>query len=107
LDVRPELGDRPVEVVMTINTSYKLTVPNDSVVRLATEGGVLGPTVVEIDTRKAIGPPIQDNGVLPSMEITDSRAARVLEFIGNTFLYESRKLRDTEKPLSPPTNSSK
>lgn len=42
VDLRSGVSDRPVEVVMALGTSYKLTVPNDSVVEPTSEG-VLGP----------------------------------------------------------------
>jgi ABC-type transporter Mla subunit MlaD len=68
--VRPELGERPVEVVMVIATSYDLAIPSDSPVFLTT-GGLLGSTLVDIDTRHAQGVRIGNNGVLPSSELTD------------------------------------
>jgi len=106
VDVRPELGDHPVEAVMMIGTSYKLTVPNDSVVRLTAEGA-LGPTVLEIDTRKAVGPPAENNGVLKSMEATDNQGARALEFMGNVLIDASKKIRDKDRSPSPPPDPSK
>jgi ABC-type transporter Mla subunit MlaD len=39
--VRPELGERPVEVFMAISAPYDLRIPNDSTVMLSSEG-VLG-----------------------------------------------------------------
>ena len=48
--VRPELGERPVEVLMSISTGYELRIPNDSTVILSTEG-ILGKTFADIDTR--------------------------------------------------------
>ena len=41
--VRPELGERPVEVMMEIAASYDVALPSDSLVRIGT-GGILGPT---------------------------------------------------------------
>lgn len=93
VDVRPDLGDHPVETIMVIGTSYEMKVPNDSVVRLETEG-VLGPTVIQIDTRKAVGRPVENNGVLKSVELTDDQAAHALEFIGNALIDESKKIRE-------------
>ncbi len=63
--VRPELRDRPAEVVMTLSTSYELRIPKDSAVVLAS-AGVLGPTLADIDIRDTSGPPIEDWGVLTS-----------------------------------------
>lgn len=68
--VRPELGERPVEVMMEIAASYDLALPSDSLVRIET-GGILGPTLVDIDTRHAEAVRIGNNGVLPSSELTD------------------------------------
>lgn len=101
LSVRAVLGDRPVDAILAIDTSYKLTIPNDSLVRLTSEG-VLGPTVLEIDTRAAVGPPIENNGLLKSVEITDSQAARALEYVGNALIDASKKMRD--KSPGTPTN---
>ncbi len=36
--VRPELGERPVEVIMEIAASYDLALPSDSTVRIETGG---------------------------------------------------------------------
>jgi len=68
--VRPELGERPVEVMIEIAASYDLALPSDSLVRIET-GGILGPTLVDIDTRHAQGVRIGNDGVLPSSELTD------------------------------------
>ena len=46
VSVRPEFGERPVEVVIEIATPYDLAIPNDSVVLLRT-GGILGPMLVD------------------------------------------------------------
>src|SRR5579864_6042878 len=46
--VRPELGDRPVELIMKLRTPYRLSIPGGSTAKLASRG-VLGPTVVDID----------------------------------------------------------
>ena len=93
VELVPGVRDRPVEVLMTLGTAYKLTLPNDSVVEPTSEG-VLGPTVMEIDTRNTTGSPLESNGVLKSVEITDTQGARALEVIGNALIEESKKLRD-------------
>jgi hypothetical protein len=80
--VRPELGERPVEVLMAIATSYDLAIPKDSIASLAT-AGVLGPTFVDIDTRHAQGVRAESNSVLKSSEITDEEANRALQVVGN------------------------
>lgn len=61
--VRPELRDHPVEVLMLLQTSYDLRIPNDAVVTLES-AGMLGQTYPEIDIRSATGPPLEDGGTL-------------------------------------------
>ena len=103
INVRPELGERPVEVVMAIQTPYDLRVPNGSTASLSAQG-VLGPAVVEIDTRKAGGPPLGSGGVLESLEVTDNQAAHAMEVIGNSLVEASKKLRDQQSnslPVNP------
>jgi ABC-type transporter Mla subunit MlaD len=65
--VHPELGERPVEVLMTISTGYELRIPNDSTVILSTEG-ILGETFADIDTRNAHGPAVGSDGVFQFLE---------------------------------------
>src|SRR5208283_870907 len=47
--VRPERGDRPVEVVLKLRTPYALQVPSGSTAQVA-EPGIMRPAVVDIDT---------------------------------------------------------
>lgn len=63
VQAKPELRDHPAEVIMLIQTPYGLRIPNDSVVTLET-AGVLGEVFPEIDVRNAVGPPVQNDGVL-------------------------------------------
>jgi ABC-type transporter Mla subunit MlaD len=88
-----------VEVFISIGTPYHLSIPCDSTAELSAQG-VLGPTVVEIDTRKATGPPVANNGVLKSFEVemTDSQAAHAMKVLGLTLVEESRKIPEKEKP---------
>jgi phospholipid/cholesterol/gamma-HCH transport system substrate-binding protein len=83
--VRPELGERPVEVVMAISAPYELRIPNDSTVILSTEG-VLGPTFADIDTRRAHGPTIGNDGVLKSSEVTAMDGARAVKRLGDALV---------------------
>lgn len=83
--VRPELGDRPVEVVMAISTTYNLAIPNDATVQLGSDG-VLGPAIVDIDTRHSSGVPVKDHGTLNSVELTDNQAAKAVQRVGNAFV---------------------
>ncbi len=93
--------DHPVEVVTLLDAGQQVSVPNDSVVSLITEG-VLGPTVMDIDTRRAIGPPIENNGVIKSLEVTDNQAAHALEVVGNALINASKKLRDKNESSNSP-----
>lgn len=104
--VRPELGERPVEVLMAISTPYELSIPDDSTVALSAEG-VLGPTFADIDTRFAHGQPLGNNGVLKSLEINGAKSTNnFIEALGDTLVQSSRKSRpqegqpgSTEKPI--------
>jgi ABC-type transporter Mla subunit MlaD len=83
--VRPELGDRPVEVLMSISTPYELRIPNDSTVLLSAEG-VLGETYAEIDTRNAQGPTIGNDGVLKSSEVSVADGANAIRRVGDALV---------------------
>jgi ABC-type transporter Mla subunit MlaD len=83
--VRPELGERFVEVLMAIDTPYELKSPNDSTVVLSTEG-VLGQTFADIDTRSAHGPAIGNDGVLKSSEITAEQGAQAVKHLGDALV---------------------
>ncbi len=86
---------------MLLDTGQELNVPSDSVITLTT-AGVLGPTEIDIDTRGTTGPPIENNGVIKSVEITDNQAAHALEVVGKALIDASKKLRDkNESPNSP------
>jgi ABC-type transporter Mla subunit MlaD len=76
--VRPELGERPVEVLMAISSPYKLAIPDDSTVGTSTEG-VLGRTFADIDTRNAHGPAVRQAGVLKSSDIAPVDGAKALK----------------------------
>jgi phospholipid/cholesterol/gamma-HCH transport system substrate-binding protein len=80
VDLGSESTDHPVEVIMLLGTGEQVTIPNDSEASLATEG-LLGPTIMEIDTRSATGPPIENNGVIKSLEVTDNQAAHALDVL--------------------------
>jgi ABC-type transporter Mla subunit MlaD len=101
--IRPEPSERPVEVLMAITTTYELSIPRDSRATLSAQG-VLGPTVVEINTRMASGSPLENGGVLKSMEgtVTGNQAADVTEKIGNVLIEESKRLREQDKPPGAP-----
>jgi ABC-type transporter Mla subunit MlaD len=106
--VRPELGERPNEVLMAIRTPYDLSIPNDSLVSLTTQG-VLGPTVLDIDTRHAQGPGIMDNAVLKSREVTSEEAAQATKRLKDAIIRAVDKaLPDQQTPnSSKPTDSAR
>jgi phospholipid/cholesterol/gamma-HCH transport system substrate-binding protein len=68
-DIRlaPDRKLTPVEVIMKVNAKYKNAIHTDSRSSLDTIG-VLGDTVVDINSTIATGPPIQNNGELPTTE---------------------------------------
>jgi phospholipid/cholesterol/gamma-HCH transport system substrate-binding protein len=78
--VRPELGQEPVEVVMTLNPSYEIRIPNDSTVSIAT-AGVFGETYAEINAASASGPPIGPNAVLATQRTEQISAQQILETV--------------------------
>ncbi len=97
VQIRPELGERPIEVLMQISTSYQLQIPNDSTVSLASDG-LLGPTFPNIDTRNSHGSPIADNGVLNSAEPTDTQGDNAIK---HPIEDAGDALRQTMNPNSP------
>jgi ABC-type transporter Mla subunit MlaD len=99
ISVRPELSELPVEVLMETRTPYDLRI-RGSIVSLSAQG-VLGPAVLEIDTRRSTGPPVLNGGILKSAEVTDNQAAHAMEVVGNSLIEASKKLR--EKDQSPAT----
>jgi phospholipid/cholesterol/gamma-HCH transport system substrate-binding protein len=101
--VRPELGEHPVEVLISVSTPYPLNIPNDSTASLST-AGVLGETLVDIDTRKAQGLPVADGSALSSLEPTAAHLSDALGRVGEALIEASRgsKLRDKR-----PTDSGK
>jgi len=102
--LNPAVRDRPIEVLMELETPYDLGIPRDSISRLASQG-VLGPSVINIDTRMATGSRVENNGVLKSQEAAVSdQGADVMENVGNALVNESKKLRQQQKvPTTPAT----
>lgn len=104
--VRPEVGERPVEVEMEIRTPYDLQIPTGSIAEVTSQG-VLGRTVVDIDTRRAVGPPIRDGGVLESNEIAGAQAAHAMHVLRNAVIESSKKLQDRVEAPGLATDRSK
>lgn len=101
--VRPELGDRPVEVVFQLRTPYELGIPSGSTAQIA-EPGVLRPTVVDIDTRSANGPPIGDSGTIMGLESTDDHAAHALGVVVKALVEQSKDRQDASPGASSGTS---
>ena len=85
---------------MVVRSPRALNIPTDAIASLEADG-VLGPTFVEIDTRKASGPAAGDDAALQSMEVEKGQSARALEVLGNALLEESRKSRERDKSQTP------
>jgi ABC-type transporter Mla subunit MlaD len=88
--VRPERGDRPVEIVLDLRTPYELRIPGGSTAQIAHQG-ILRPTVVDIDTRTAGGPPIASGGTIEGRESTDDQAAHALGVVVKALADQSRE----------------
>lgn len=63
----PERKLTPVQVVMKVDSKYQQGIHKDSTAALTTVG-VLGDTIVDINSQVATGPPIQDNDELKTLE---------------------------------------
>ncbi|WP_371417595.1 MlaD family protein [Granulicella sp. S190] len=67
IDNSPEHKLTPVKVVMKMNDKFTTNLKKDSKASLSTVG-VLGDTVVDINSQFAVGPPLQDGDVLKTLE---------------------------------------
>jgi phospholipid/cholesterol/gamma-HCH transport system substrate-binding protein len=65
--IEPNRKLTPVEVTMKIGAKYREMIHTDSTSSLETIG-VLGDTVVDINSKSAVGPPIQNDGELKTNE---------------------------------------
>jgi len=100
--VKPELGDRPVEVVLVIQTPYELRIPADSPAQIA-EPGILRTTVVDIDTRAAHGPPVASGGTLEGADSKDDEAAHALGVVVKALVDQAKAGQD-QAPQDKPSN---
>ena len=98
--VHPEGGEQRIEVLMAITTRYDLPLPDDSLVSLAAQG-VLGPTVVDIDTRYAHGPRIANNGILKSREVTPAEASQATKRLKDAIIQVMDKALPDQQAPSP------
>jgi hypothetical protein len=90
---------------MEIATPYDLAIPNDSVVLLKT-GGILGPTLVDIDTRHAQGVRIGNNGVLAGSELTDDETKEITRQAGKAMDCLANQVGEAIKKLPQPNKKS-
>ncbi len=67
LTTDPAYRETPVEVVMRIDPRFRSGLHRDSKVSLSTVG-VLGDTVVDINSRTAVGPEVQEGDVMQAVE---------------------------------------
>ena len=67
IDNSPERKLTPVKVTMKLDDKYGTTLKKDSKASLSTVG-VLGDTIVDINSQFAVGPPLQDGDVLKTTE---------------------------------------
>src|SRR3984957_16686519 len=67
IDNSPARKLTPVKVVMKLNERYAVDLKKDSKASLSTVG-VLGDTVVDINSQFAVGPPLQDGDELKTLE---------------------------------------
>jgi ABC-type transporter Mla subunit MlaD len=101
--VRPELGDRPVELVLTLNPPYDLKIPTGSTAQVA-HPGIFRPTVVDIDTRPASGPPLPNGGEIEGLESTDDQAAHALGVVVKALADQSDVSRRTNQKDNKPAH---
>jgi phospholipid/cholesterol/gamma-HCH transport system substrate-binding protein len=67
IDISPERKLTPVKVVMKLNENFSTSLKKDSKASLSTVG-VLGDTVVDINSQFAVGAPLQDGDELKTTE---------------------------------------
>jgi ABC-type transporter Mla subunit MlaD len=102
--VRPELGDRPVEVVLILSTPYELHIPAGSIAQVA-EPGIMRPTIVDIDTREAQGPPIANGGAIEGRESRDDQTAHALGVVAKALADQAKARSDQQKTPSDPSKA--
>lgn len=94
--VRPELGDKPVEVVLNLRTPYELHIPAGSTAQV-TEPGIMRPTIVDIDTREAQGQPIANGGTIEGSESRDDQTAHALGVVVKALADQAQAGSNQEK----------
>jgi phospholipid/cholesterol/gamma-HCH transport system substrate-binding protein len=94
----PERRLSPVEVSMKVSGGYERALHTDTVASLDTVG-VLGDTVVDLNSKKAVGPPPKNNDELPTTETPNlsnviKASQGTIEQL-NTILDKVNKLTDS------------
>ena len=94
----PERRLTPVEVSMKVSGGYEKALHTDTVASLDTVG-VLGDTVVDLDSKKAVGPPPKNHDELPTTETPNlsnviKASQGTIEQL-NTILDKVNKLTDS------------
>lgn len=102
--VRPELGDRPVEVVLSLRTPYELRIPTGSTAQVA-EPGIMRPTIVDIDTREAQGPAIANGGAIEGLESRDDQTAHALGVVVKALADQAKAGSDQQRSSGEPSKS--
>jgi hypothetical protein len=89
---------------VVIDAPYELKIPSDSPAILVS-GGVLGPPLIDIDTRTASGPPIGKDGTLKSMQPADDQGLHAIEAIAQALTKASRKPENEQTSSDVPGKS--
>jgi len=97
--VRPELGDHPVELTLNLNPPYDLKIPSGSTA-LVTRSAILGPTVVDVDTRVAHGAPLANGSTIETRESTDDQTAHALGVVVKALVDQSHTADEKGHPKS-------
>lgn len=97
VNVRPELGQHPVEVFMSIRPHFRESIPKDSISSVLQQG-ILGPTAIDIDTRQTSGLLIENGETLISHDPVENETAKAIEKFGNV-------VRDAIKALPQSTTA--
>ena len=100
--VRAQPQDRvcPAAVQLAFTIDYELKIPTDSVVSTAT-AGILGETFLDIDISQASGPPIGNEGHLPSRQNEKLSAEKIAEKVSE-LLQKCEAKNVTASPTSSP-----
>jgi ABC-type transporter Mla subunit MlaD len=102
--VRPELGDHPVQVHIALSTPYELVIPNDATVQLGS-ASVLGPALVDIDTRLSHGFPVKDHGTLISMDPDHDQENQAVRRVANVLVQALKQVQTERQNTSTPSTA--